>query len=138
MGMAAIPLIGAGAGLLGSLFKNKPQEYRQTPFQSQYGNYLMGGLGGQQTMNPQQLAQWQQAYAVPQQAQWAMNILPQMFGGMGGGGFGGFGMPQTGVSLPQQQMPMQGMPQQMPQSVGWGGQGGGGFGMNPFAMPWAR
>ena len=123
MGTAAIPIITAGLGLAGSLFRNRPQEYRQTPFQAQMGNWLMGQMrGGQTTMNPQQLAAFQQAYAVPQQAQWAMNILPQMFGG------GGFGMPQTGVSLPQQ----------LPQSVGWGGQGGGGFGMNPFAMPWAR
>ena len=134
MGMGAIPLIGAGLGLVSSFFKNKPQEYRETPFQQQMGNWLMKQMqGGQTSMNPQQLAQWQQAYAVPQQAQWAMNLLPQMFGGSQG--FGGLGMPQQGMGM--QGMPMQG---------GWGGQGGGGFGMppmqgggmNPFAMPLMR
>ncbi len=114
MGGAAIPIIGAGLGLASSLLRNQPQQYRQTPFQQQYGNWLMGNIQrGRQTMNPQEMAAFQQAYAVPPQAQWAANIMPQMFGG--NQGFGGFGMPQ---------------------SAGWGGQGGGGFGINPFAMPW--
>ena len=143
MGMAARPAIGAGLGLVGSLFggQGRPQEYRETPFQQQMGGWLMNQLQqGQTQMSPEMLAQMQQAYAVPQSAQWAMGLLPGMFGG-GGGGFGmGGGMPQgmqgagmgaSGMGFPQQ------MPQQMPpQAYGGGGFGmpRAGFGMNPFAM----
>lgn len=121
MGACIIPAIGAGLGLLGGAFKNKPQEYRQTPFQQQMGGF-MGNLmqqGGTQ-MPYSMFDQYQQAYAVPQSVPWAMNIMPQMFGG------GGFGMPpQMGQGAGMSGM---GFPQQMPPQMG-----GGGFGFNPFA-----
>jgi len=137
MGPWVIPLISSGLGLLGSLFKGNEQQYRQTPLQQQLEGFMQNLLarGGTQ-MSPDLFAKYMQSYAVPQQAQWAMNILPQMFGGQlfggqptGAGGFnpsmgaGGFN-PFIGYS----QSPMQ--------NIGWGGQGGGGFAFNnPFSMP---
>lgn len=122
MGACIIPAIGAGAGLLGGLISNQPMEYRETPYQQQLGGF-MGNLmrqGGTQ-MPPEMFAQMQQAYAMPQSANWAAGIMPQMFGGAGG-----FGMPpmgqgagMTGMGFPQQMPPQMGMPM-------------GGF--NPFAM----
>ena len=132
MGPLVIPAITTGLSLLSSLFKNKPQEYRQTPLQSQLGAYMQRLLSqGGQGMSPDLFAKYQQAYAVPQQAQWAMNLLPQIFGGMnfGGQGMGGGQMPQ-GMG----QMPMQGGGGQqmgMPQ-MSFGNM------QNPFAMNFAR
>lgn len=131
MGACIVPAITGGLGLLGGLITNRPQEYRQTPFQQQMGSF-MGNLmqqGGTQ-MPADMFGQFQQAYAMPQSAQWAAGIMPQMFGGGGMGG--GFGMPpQMGMGAGMSGM---GFPQQPPpQMGGWGGPGGGGFGMNPFA-----
>ena len=112
MGMTAIPAIGAGLGLVSSLISNRPQQYRETPFQQQLGGF-MGNLlqqGGTQ-MPPELFGQMQQAYQMPQSVPWAMGIMPGMFGG---------GMqPGYGQTPPWAQR--QGMPQ-------------AGFGMNPFAM----
>lgn len=134
MGMAAIPAIGAGLGLVSSLIgRGRPQEYRETPFQQQMGGWLMNQLQqGQTQMPPEMLAQMQQAYAMPQSVPWAMGLLPGQFGGGGLGmpqGMQGAGMGASGMGFPQQ------MPQQMPPQMGGGfGMPQAGFGMNPFAM----
>ena len=136
VGPWVIPLISSGLGLLGSLFKGNEQQYRQTPLQQQLGGFMQRLLarGGTQ-MSPDLFAKYMQSYAVPQQAQWAMNILPQMFGGQS------FGGQPTGASGFNPSMgaggfnPFIGYSQSPMQNIGWGGQGGGGFAMNPFAMP---